>query len=458
MEESKQSSTVKKKNRQDFLLILLCSLIYFTSYVTRKTCQTAQQNIVENTAITSETMGIVLAALMFSYGFGQIISGILGDKFRPQHLILCGLLITICCNCVFPFLGDNTVLLSIVWAINGFAQAMFWPPMVRIITQKLSPERTLTAMFWVMTASHIATVAIYLIVPMIISISSWQFVFFSAAVFAVIVTGVWLAYCISMRKSENVELLTDKGENKQSVDVTEQTDKIETNESKPHHDSLGKILIISGVLIILAAIALQGFLRDGIETWMPTYLSSVFGLDSEVSILMSVILPLVSILGSYLYTELFKRVLKNEVLGSLIFFGTAALLLLVLWQFYAANAVLSLILAALSSSLMHGVNMMLISYLPTRFTYTGKVSTISGITNACTYVGSTVAMFLNPIIATAFGWRGALLVWLIIALVGVVVCVITLKRWTTFVKQNAEISSNNSETKPEETVKESTEE
>ncbi len=173
---------------------------------------------------------------------------------------------------------------------------------------------------------------------------------------------------------------------------------------------------------------------------------------------MSVILPLVSIAGSYLYTELFKRVLKNEVLGSLIFFSIGAVLLLVLWQFYATNVVLSLILAALASSLMHGINMMLISYLPTRFTYTGKVSTVSGITNACTYVGSTVAMFLNPIIATAFGWRGALLVWLIIAVVGVVVCAITLKRWTAFVKSTPERSSTNPETKPKETAKESTEE
>ena len=47
--------------------------------------------------------------------------------------------------------------------------------------------------------------------------------------------------------------------------------------------------------LVMVAIVLQGALRDGVTTWMPSFISETFHLSSEVSILSGVCLPLFAI-------------------------------------------------------------------------------------------------------------------------------------------------------------------
>ena len=44
---------------------------------------------------------------------------------------------------------------------------------------------------------------------------------------------------------------------------------------------------------------------------------------------------------------------------------------------------------------MHGVNIMLVSILPTYFKKYGNRSTASGVVNACTYIGSAASAYLS---------------------------------------------------------------
>ena len=92
-------------------------------------------------------------ALFFSYGAGQIVSGILGDKVRPQWLILAGLILTIACNAVFP-LFSSVVPMTAVWTVNGFAQALFWPPLLKLLTQYIPAEKFSLACFAIVAASR----------------------------------------------------------------------------------------------------------------------------------------------------------------------------------------------------------------------------------------------------------------------------------------------------------------
>lgn len=83
------------------LLVALACAVYFTSYITRLDFNAALANIVENTAMTKSQAGLIGTALFFSYGFGQVVSGFLGDKVKPQLLILIGFVVTILCNGLF---------------------------------------------------------------------------------------------------------------------------------------------------------------------------------------------------------------------------------------------------------------------------------------------------------------------------------------------------------------------
>ncbi len=63
----------------------------------------------------------------------------------------------------------------------------------------------------------------------------------------------------------------------------------------------------------MLAVVMQGFLRDGIATWMQAYLSDVFSLSNEISILTTVILPIFSIFSAYVILAVRNKLCCNEL-------------------------------------------------------------------------------------------------------------------------------------------------
>lgn len=412
------------------LLITLACVLYFTSYITRLDFNAALASIVENTAMTKSQAGLIGTALFFSYGFGQIISGFLGDKVKPQLLILLGFIVTVVCNGIFPLFSNVTVL-AVVWGLNGLAQAMFWPPLVKILIDYLPREKFPSACFCVSVASQAATVVIYLIVPLILVTLNWQAVFYIISGFALLVAVVLIigfrAVTAGAEKARSNSEISPDAVAYEKTDADKKSDK--------NAPRLMPVLLSSGFITILAAIAFQGFLKDGITTWMPTYVTEVFRMESSTSILLNVVMPVFSIISVYVATAVYKKFIGNEVNGAAIFFAIAVVLSAALFLFADKSAVTALILSALVVGAMYAINLYLISYVPSRFAAEGKVSTVSGLTNAFTYVGSSASSYLTAFLAEWIGWQYTILCWGVMAVAGLVLCLCSVRRWKRFIRR-----------------------
>ena len=95
---------------------------------------------------------------------------------------------------------------------------------------------------------------------------------------------------------------------------------------------------------------------------------------------------------------------------------------------YTASAPASALLAALLTAAMHGTNLMLICNLPARFAASGKVSLLTGMLNACTYVGSALSTYVFALIAQSAGWRATVVCWAGVCLCGAAACLIAARR------------------------------
>lgn len=412
----------------------LACLLYFTSYITRLDYNAALADIVESTSLGKAEAGIASTALFFAYGVGQIASGFLGDRIRPDRLITAGLITTAVCNLLLPFF-DTVVPMAAVWAVNGLAQAMFWPPLLKILIRYVPKEKFASACFLVVAASQVATVVIYLLVPLVIVTLNWRSVFYIASGFALVTAAVWCAGFAAVSRAgrgDTADAIAGAHDTAPETDAAADAAAAETDAAPPVR--LMSVLWGCGIAGILIAIAAQGFLKDGITTWMPTYISETFGLETSMSILMNVVLPVVSILGIYLITTLYRRFCRNEVRVAAVCFALAAPLALVLYFFADYSAVLSLVLSALVVCLMHGVNLVLISYAPGRFARLGKVSTVSGITNAATYVGSGLSSYGMAAIAETLGWADTVLCWVFIAVSGAGAALLSVRPWKRFIR------------------------
>ena len=398
-EENENERQLKSAGK---LLVKLCCAIYFVSYITRLDFSATMAEIIQEGVLSESSAGLIGTILFIAYGSGQIVSGILGDRISPGLLIVIGLSVASFVNFIFPCFGKVEVL-CVVWGNNGFAQAMLWPPMVKLLARYLKGDAYSKGTFWVISASQIATIAIYLIVPLCIRWLGWQSVFIIAGSLAAVVC-VLCVFGFRKIALKDVILVQDG----QAETVSDCENKI----------SFRCFFISSGLFLIVVAIIMQGILRDGIMSWMPTFLNEVFHLSTETAILSNVLLPIFSIGCVYLSGVLYRKAFKNEVNEAIFFFSIAFVACLILCLFH--HAVVSIICAAVISGCMHAVNLMLVSYVPVRFKKYGKVSLVSGMTNAFTYVGSAVSSFGFAVVATAYGWSVLTYVWLGICIIALI--------------------------------------
>lgn len=412
-----------QKNR----LIALCSVVYFASYLSRKNFAVAMAGMLAEGVFDKVTAGLVGTALFAAYGFGQIISGFLGDKLKPKHMILFGLSLTSLCNLLMPLVPDAAMMIPL-WAVNGLAQAMLWPPIVRLLSENLSHADYVLGNALVTCAAHAATMILYLYVPLCLQLWSWQTVFYTASALAILIFVFFffgLRSVLPENPSAAVKLLPKQRANEGGV------------------GSYLRLLASCGVLPLLLSVALQGYLRDGIDSWLPTMFSEVFQADASNSILLSVTLPIFAMIAMFLSLRLHRRLLQNEALGTGVLFAFASVFGLILFFVIGIDhpvaRVATLLLAALITTCAHCCNFFLISCLPGHFARFGRAATTSGFCNAFTYLGSAVASYGIALIAENAGWGANILSWVGITLLGVLCSILAYRRYTRFFEESHEL-------------------
>ncbi len=392
---------MKLTNRREinFFAILLAAT-YMVSYLTRINYGAVISAMVESTGYSKSMLSLALTGSFVTYGAGQVISGVLGDRFSPKKLVFYGLTVTALMNIMIPLCQGPYQMLA-VWCVNGFAQSFMWPPMVKLMVMRLSQDDYKEAVVKVSWGSSLGTIAIYLVSPILISAFGWKSVFFFSALCGIFMIFIWNKYC------EDVAVVS-------SV--------------KADYSAKKKMPIFSPIMIaVMLAVILQGMLKDGVTTWMPSYIAETYNISNIISILSGVILPVFSIVCFHLSTYLYVKKLTNPLTCAGAFFCAGTIAACALSLITGRNAALSVLLSAILTGCMHGVNMMLISMVPSFFNKSGNVSTVSGIINCCTYIGSAISTYGIAFMAERWGWTFTLGTWIATALFGGLICILYAK-------------------------------
>ena len=377
-------------------------ILYFVSYITRINYAAVISEMVSAEGISKSLASLALTASAVTYGIGQLVSGFLGDRIEPKKVIFTGLCITIAMNFSIPFC-KSPYQMTAAWAVNGMAQAFMWPPLVKLMSTFFSRDDYQKSCVIVSWGSSFGTIMVYLMSPVCIYLAGWRAIFFLSGAAAIIMAVVWLFKCPNIASE-------DSGKKEKSSGKIPQT-------------------YMTVLIMIMLAIVLQGILRDGVTTWMPSYISETFNLDSKTAILTGVVLPIFSILAFQITSIVYRRAIKSEMLlaGIIFTIGFAAAFLLFVTN--GVSAGLSVGLSALLTGCMHGVNLILICMIPPYFEKSGHISFISGLLNFCTYVGSSISGYGIAVFSENYSWRSTLLLWSAVALVGALICLAFNRKW-----------------------------
>jgi len=406
-------------NKQIKLLTYICTLIYFTSYMTRLNYGAVVAEIERAEGIPKDMLSFAVTGLFITYGVGQLISGWLGDRIPPKYLMFCGLALSTLMNVLLP-LNTNVVYMTVIWCINGFGQALMWPPIVKILSGYLSSANYVKATFTVIIGSTCGSIGVYLAASACIALANWQTLFYLCAAFGIIGMFLCMAGISKIEKYAN--------------EYGEEAEQVKVSDDGVKHTSYVKTTGAIGAMIavIMVAIVLQGSLRDGVTTWLPSYIENTFNLGTAASILSGVVLPLFTLACVTAVKAIFPRFIKNELAFAGIIFGIGAVAAVVLVLFPDSNPIVSILFSALLVACMHGVNQMLIAILPGQFRKTGKISTISGLLNFATYVGAALSTYCFAALAKDGNWRPVIILWVFIAAAGSLICFCLVKAWKKF--------------------------
>lgn len=404
----------------------LLTLVYFASYLMRKNFSVMLVDICGELAVEKSAIAIVSTLMTITYGAGQIINGILGDRIKPQTMLTTGLGLAAACN-VAMFFAPNIPVMAAIWAVNGYAHAMLWPPIVRLMSMHLNSDEYGYSAVRVSWGSSIATIVLYTLCPFLLMVTDWRTVIIGCAVGGVAILALWVSF--------QKKVFADPSSVGGAVPA-----EAKAGGAKKKGIPLPLYVFIPIALIMLG-IVLQGMLRDGVTDWTPNFLHETYGVDKSNAILFTVIPAIFSMISFSAFDLLHRKVFRNEVTCSAVIFGGAAVCSLILFAFNTLipNIVVAIVAVSLIIGCMHGINLMLITVVPKRFIKSGKVSTFSGILNACTYGGSAIAVPGFAMITEMSGndWNVTVLVWGIISVLGLAVCLAGVPLWRKFCKEYA---------------------
>lgn len=400
------------KNSKKFnisMIIFTLSLIYFTSYISRKSLGVLITELINATSLSKEQLSIPLTIIFITYGFVQMFAGIICDKVNTKYITISALLISGLTNLIVSFCYSNIVLLSIFWGINGIVQAFIWPALVKIMSTSLDDKHYDKAATLITIGGYSGQCFLYIIAYFIVKNIGFRHLF-TFAFLLCLLTALLNIFVIKNNKKQE---FTD--------------DDICIEESNTKQVSFVSLMFI----IILIIIVFAGAYRGSIESWTPTFIYEVFNIPSDKAIIVSLALPLLSIIFVEISLIAYKKIVKNPIYLATILMGLGTLSSILLIIFNNKSEYVSLILMAMgfgfSSAALHTVT----SYIPLFYKNTGRISMIASLLNAFTYVGSAIATYFIGYICSSdvYGWNGALICWIILGLTATILLICIFKPW-----------------------------
>ena len=410
-------------HKEALRLFWLCWLAYTVIYIGRKNLSACLPEMIADGAADKLLGGAVGTGFLVCYACGQLAGGVLGDRFSPRTMLSLGLFGAGTVNLLMG-LNRTPQLFVALWSLNGLFASLLWPTVIRCLSQGIPPELRARSGALISTTIPVGSFLAYFVSAAGLYFASWRTVF--------LVCGSLLV-CTAALEYWGFAPLRGTLREMQN----QRSQKADAPTDAPDRRAFLRILLAAGLPFFVLGAVSNGALKDGLDFWIPTYISERFGIEASLTSLLTGILPIVNILGVYIAKGLNTRLFRNEMRTSGAMFALSAALLLPLCLITAGDvqqgkgiklAVCLLMIAAVST-MMLGINSQLLTFIPFRFGKIGKAATVTGMLNASSYAAAALSDFFAGVLSKQYGWTVTLAGFLLLACVGAVACLGGGRKW-----------------------------
>ncbi|MCY4063816.1 MAG: MFS transporter [Chloroflexi bacterium] len=368
-----QSALVK---RQNLLVGALCTT-YGLLYLGRVNISVVLPLLAIELDVSRAQVGILGTVFFWTYGIGNFVNGEIGSHVRPYRVIGVGLLVTAIVNLVFGF-QTSLLLMLVLWGINGLAQSGGWPPIVRILAERLDPSRIKQVSTVIPVSYVIGIVVTWTFVGAVAAGENWRLAFWLPGLILLLTAGLWWKGGIDAptTDSKGVRLSTIMAEAR-------------------------------GVAFALAVSALAGFVRNGSIIWLPSYILDGQLISDDLVGAVAALTQVVAIPG--LMLARLRVVRTNQVLVTGAYMFSAGGLAFVLLS--ATSGISAIVVLCLAMMILGGAFGLVTSSMPVILSPPGRTSSIAGTLNMMATFAGGVAGFGIGAIVEHSGWNAVFGVW-----------------------------------------------
>ena len=317
-------------------------------------------------------------------------------------------------------ISNGAVLIMVLWCLNGFFCSMLWAPVVRCFSEFLLKEQQIKASTIISSSIPVGNILSYLIASFFLRFMSWRMVFIVSGVIVFSMAFVWYVGISSLKE------YLEQVKGKKQEEIIRETVSVRAPVSGRR---LLPLIVGTGVIFTVAGIFFNGMLKEGVTLWVPTYITQFFDTDASIASLVTIILPIFNLVGVYLAVRLFRKVFKNEMLTAAALFSVSAVALTLLFFFGRYSMIFAVVMLAITTATMLGVNTMFLTFIPLNFSNVGRASPVTGFLNTCLYLASAIAAVTIGLMAQSYGWNATVISWIVVAVLGAVFSFFGIKSW-----------------------------
>lgn len=356
--------------KQSRLLIFMCWFLYTSAYLGRYSYNSNILPISQHYAVSDTEVGLATSFFFFAYGAGQIINGLCCKYYNLKYVLPFAVFGSVVINAVL-FLGVLPFeYIKFAWLINGVFQSVLWSSLLLTLSRSLDDSYIKKSIVAMSTTASTGTLLSYAISALFATFNGFRFSFLVGAVVMLISACFWLFSYDKVIDKENILVTAHESD---KVVKKQKTDK-----------SVYKILVVFGIFAVVI-----NFIKDGISTWVPKILFDTYSLPQSLSILLTLLLPIVAVFGTAFVVALNKRIKDYSGLIAILFSIASLFIGLVVALLSSPFWGLILIAFGTISLLMSGSNNVVTSILPLSLRDKANSGFLAGILNGCCYLGST---------------------------------------------------------------------
>ncbi len=393
------NTIAKTDSKKENKIIFICWLAYTAAYVGRLNFNASIVAIISDLGVTKAEAGLVSSFFFFAYGAGQLINGILSKRYNAKTMIFLSLVFSSVFNLLMPLSNDISIM-KFIWLGNGIVQSVLWSTLIKTLSDFVSDKKLPKAILTMSTTVAIGTFLAYGVSSVSVKNGSWQTVFYIAAAVVFISAFIWL-------------FLFGPSKKPQTTAAETKTEKIKTS----------RIVLLSLFLAAFAGIA-NGFIKDGITTWVPSVLYEEFGVSQSFSILLTLCLPLVSTLGAAIAKKIHEKISSHAAMNLIFYFISAVLCAGILISLKIQSIVVIMLCFIGVACGMAMINNVITSMFALDYRRKLSAGFAAGLLNTFCYIGSTVTSYTLGAVSQSFGWNAVFTIMLCVCIVAGTVCCI----------------------------------